>query len=305
MDRTGELTTGAIVAALLGGQRLCIADVGAADGLAKRWRPIAGALRVVAFEPDARSDANADAKLGVEVVVVKRAAAAGEGDAPLYLTRKPRCSSLLPPNRAVVDRFPDADRYDVVGSQTVACTTVDAALARAGAAMDFIKIDTQGAELDVLRGAERSLGTCLGIEVEVEFQPLYQGAAVFRDVDGWIAARGFELFDLRRTFFPRAGAPAEPAQAKGQIVFGDALYFRDWRTLTDGHAACRLAVLLLAYGFADAVAELVGQCPLLDAAARVTLRRLSGALRPVPGVTADRKDRFVGAGLQFGDTVPD
>lgn len=296
--------TTALVTSLLGGQRICIVDVGAADGLAKRWRPIAPALRVFAFEPDARSDASGDSRLGAEVVVVDRAATAVECEAELYLTRKPRCSSLLPPNRDVVDRFPAADRYDVVGRHPVACTTVDAALVRAGATMDFIKIDTQGAELDVLRGAEQSLDTCLGIEVEVEFQPLYRGAAVFREIDEWVAARGFELFDLRRTFFPRADAPADAPQSKGQIVFGDALYFRDWRTLPDRHAVITLAILLLAYGFADVVTEVAKRCALLHDGDRTGLQRLCGSLQPIAGVVPDRKDRFVGAGLQFGDTVP-
>jgi FkbM family methyltransferase len=287
-----------LLSQLLGGELISIADVGAADGLAKRWRPIAPVLRIMAFEPDSRSEAGGDAGLGAQSIVVPHAAGASAGKAELFLTRKPRCSSLLPPNPAVVGRYPDAGRYDVVGKTMVSCTTVDAALASAGVAMDFIKIDTQGTELDVLRGAEGSLQTCLGIEVEVEFQPLYTGAAPFRDVDAWASGHGFELFDLRRTFFTRADAPAGVPQDKGQLVFGDALYFRDWRTVGDRVRVLKLAALMLTYGFADVVTEIARQCPLLSAADHDALRNLCAALRPI-AAPADRKDRFVGTGLQL------
>jgi FkbM family methyltransferase len=289
-----------VLCRLLGEERICIADVGAADGLAKRWRPIAPALRVVAFEPDGRSDATAaDVALGASVTFVQRAAAAHPGIGQLHLTRKPRCSSLYPPNRAVVDRYPEAQRYDVVQTAAVECTTVDAAFAGIGGVLDFIKIDTQGTELDVLRGAEASLAGCLGIEVEVEFQPLYLGAALFRDVDLYLSALGFEIFDLRRTFFTRAGASANVAQDKGQLVFGDALYFRPWQTVVRRESVVKLAALMLTYGFADVVAELARACPLVTAEDRQALEIIAAALRPIAGTAADRKDRFVGAGLQL------
>jgi hypothetical protein len=43
-----------LLSQLLGGELISIADVGAADGLAKRWRPIAPVLRIMAFEPARR-----------------------------------------------------------------------------------------------------------------------------------------------------------------------------------------------------------------------------------------------------------
>ena len=282
---------------ILTGNNICVADVGAADGLAKRWRPVAPILQIVAFEPDARSDVAADTKLGAKVTVISKAAAASEGEAKIYLTRKPRCSSLYEPNREVISRYPDPERYDVVREGTVSCTTVDAAFKQVALSMDFIKIDTQGTELDVLRGAAESLKNCLGAEIEVEFQKLYNGACTFRDIDGYVSDYGLELFDIRRTFFTRL--TAQETQQKGQIVFGDALYFRNWRSLDDPIRVIKLAVLLLVYGFGDVVADIIQSCPLLTPVERSKLKSLCGNLRPVPGVEADRKDYFVGSGLQL------
>ena len=285
---------------ILADERICIADVGAADGLARRWRPIARALHIVAFEPDARSNSAYDAPSDAKVTIVDRAAGAHEGDARLYLTRKARCSSLYVPNGDVVKRYPHPERFDVLETSLVGCTTVDAALAQLDVHMDFIKIDTQGSELDVLQGAERSLATCLGIEVEVEFQQLYTGSAVFRDIDRYISQRGFEIFDLRRTFFTRDVSEGQVTQRKGQLVFGDALYFPNWESLGARTQVIKLAALMLTYGFADVVLEIARRCPLLSSSDREALELTCMRLQPAADIDVDRKDRFVGAGLQLG-----
>ena len=283
---------------LLAGERICIVDVGAADGLAKRWGSIAGCLHVVAFEPDSRSDATHDSAIGAEVTVVPQAASSEKGVGTIYLTRKPRCSSLYEPNMDIVNRYPDSERYDVLQTSQVDCTTIDIVMQEMSIDMDFLKIDTQGAELDCLRGAQESLHNCLGIEVEVEFQQLYTGASVFRDIDAYIARYEFELFDLRRTFFPRLVLEGID-QVKGQIIFGDALYFRHWPSLGKSDQLLKLATLMLTYGYADVVLEIIKNSQVLGHRDRQLLLELTQHLTPVSAGGADRKDRFMGSGLQL------
>ncbi len=43
----------------------------------------------------------------------------------------------------------------------------------------FLKIDTQGFELDVLRGARRSLPSLIGIQAELSVRPLYESSVAF------------------------------------------------------------------------------------------------------------------------------
>ncbi len=282
----------------LGAHQLRLVDVGAADGLSKRWRPIARALDVIAFEPDARSDAQTSAD-GARTTVVPKAAAETERESKLWLTRKPRCSSLLHPNADVIDRFPDAERYGVVDEAMVACTSVDAALKslHGSTHFDFIKIDTQGTELDVLRGASEGLRTCLGIETEVEFLPLYEGAAPFRDIDAFVSEHGLELYDLRRTYFRRKDATSA-IQKRGQLVFGDALYFRDWRSGgLNRTALLKLATLLITYGYADEAAELAASA--LDKQDAAIVQNACAAL--IVAADLERKDSFIGTGLKLPD----
>ncbi len=64
--------------------------------------------------------------------------------------------------------------------------------------IDFIKIDVQGAALDVLQGGIHCLKeNTLGIEVEVEFSPIYDKQALFSDVDSFIRGNlGLQLQDI-------------------------------------------------------------------------------------------------------------
>jgi FkbM family methyltransferase len=41
--------------------------------------------------------------------------------------------------------------------------------------VSFIKLDTEGSELDILRGAKKMLGTVQVLRVEVKFNPIYRG----------------------------------------------------------------------------------------------------------------------------------
>lgn len=70
---------------------------------------------------------------------------------------------------------------------------MDAALAETlgERTVDAIKLDTQGSELDILRGASRALSSCTLIEIEVEFNPIYEGQNLFCDVDRFLRDRGF------------------------------------------------------------------------------------------------------------------
>src|SRR5689334_4729371 len=76
----------------------------------------------------------------------------------LYLTREPACSSLYKPDPVVTKSMPEVHCASEIGSTTISLSTLDEwALANDIPQIDFIKLDTQGAELDVLRGGEQSL----------------------------------------------------------------------------------------------------------------------------------------------------
>jgi FkbM family methyltransferase len=60
----------------------------------------------------------------------------------------------------------------------------------------FIKLDVEGAELDVLRGADDTLKDTCGLLIESPVRAA--GGPQFLDIYGFLAARGFSLFDIVR-----------------------------------------------------------------------------------------------------------
>lgn len=64
---------------------------------------------------------------------------------------------------------------------------------RGAAQRIWLKIDTQGFELEVLKGAKESLRDVLAIQLEFSLQPLYDGAPSFNDLWSLLQGEGFRL----------------------------------------------------------------------------------------------------------------
>jgi len=82
-------------------------------------------------------------------------------------------------------------------------TTLDAVTGGSDfARADFLKLDVQGYELEVLKGAERVLGRVEVVMMEVNLIAVYEGAPLAHEVVAYMAARGFRVYDVC-TFFRR------------------------------------------------------------------------------------------------------
>jgi hypothetical protein len=177
--------------------------------------------------------------------------------------------------------------------------------------VDFLKIDTQGSELQVLRGGAETLRSqVVALEVEVEFASLYDGQPLFRDVDAFVASCGFSLFKLRRQEWVRRNYAAHPSLSAGQLVFADALYLRDpladpqaW-TPMDAHQLEALIVLATLFDLHDFALEVLATPRLAGRlkapeSMRVWVERRSHRLRSLPQrLRAARAWYAVGPGLR-------
>jgi len=92
---------------------------------------------------------------------------------------------------------------------------------------DFLCLDTQGTEYDILRGAEKIVRhTALAIRTEVEFEPLYKGQRLFGDISKWLQERGFYFVSfLSLQEFSPVRMPIG-LRAKGFNVASDALFLK-------------------------------------------------------------------------------
>ena len=59
--------------------------------------------------------------------------------------------------------------------------------------IDFLKIDTQGSEYEILEGAINTLPNIRHIKCEAEFTEWYKGQRLAKDVISFLKSKGFEL----------------------------------------------------------------------------------------------------------------
>lgn len=163
------------------------------------------------------------------------AAARETANAEFHRTANPNCSSFFQPNQEFLSQFTTdvVDFFKVKDTITMRTVSLDEYLPENGVAdIDFIELDTQGAELSILQGCEGFLlSGIMGARVEVEFAKIYHGQPLFGDVDAYLRKFGFQLFDLDRYHLKRASSPASII-SREQVVWGQAVYLRDFRTFS-------------------------------------------------------------------------
>ncbi len=64
----------------------------------------------------------------------------------------------------------------------------------------FLKIDVQGAEMDVLEGSERSIKSFYGIQIEVSLSSIYDDSPLIEDIIKWVRAKGFKPVFIKPGF---------------------------------------------------------------------------------------------------------
>jgi FkbM family methyltransferase len=61
---------------------------------------------------------------------------------------------------------------------------------------DFIKLDTQGYEIEILMGGSKALASAEVILMEVSFLEIYKGAPLFSEVIEQMSGWGFQVYDI-------------------------------------------------------------------------------------------------------------
>jgi FkbM family methyltransferase len=92
---------------------------------------------------------------------------------------------------------------DYIGVEAVKLARLDSLRhsLRLNDARMFIKVDVQGYELEVLRGAELALRDTIALESELSFVELYEGQPLFADVVLWLREAGFVLSGIEAVHF--------------------------------------------------------------------------------------------------------
>jgi len=209
--------------------------------------------------------------------------------ATFHVTRYPGCSSLLKPNPDLIDKFMTIGCADPGGNfhvqRTEAVETVRLDDLGPDISVDYLKIDVQGYELEIMRHGTTKLSHAVVIETEVEFVPIYWEQPLLGDIQCFLRDHGFvlhKLIDIAGRPF-RPFSPPNPFLPVSQVLWADAIFVRDFTRLdkyTDDGLLKAVAVLDLVYGSYDLAALLLGE---FDRRSQSRLReRYLDALRKRP-----------------------
>lgn len=192
------------LAKLLAGHNIdLVFDIGANQGqYVRHLRSIGYHGRIVCFEPlsDAFTVLSNYAKKDRKITIAPRMAL-GEyvGSATINVAANSESSSLLMVSDAHLKAEP---LVKSIGTETVPLNRLDEVALDYVADADsvFLKIDVQGYELSVLRGAAGILPKIRGIQLELSLEPLYEGEPLYREMIEIVEAAGFELHDINPCF---------------------------------------------------------------------------------------------------------
>lgn len=227
----GYLDTISITIGQVGSRKLNLAD----DYGSQDWQLFAPNLVIYGFDADqdACDAANADLasrNINWKECHIPLALGKQKENRELYVTQHPMCSSLYRPNHEFLSRFSGMMELSGLSfSVEIETTSLDEFCQAEGVTdIDFLQIDVQGADLDVLMGAKQLLSySGLAIQIEVEFSPLYENQPLFADVDKYLRDQDFSLFGLDSSHWNRSVVTYDVSIGKRQILWADAFYLRD------------------------------------------------------------------------------
>jgi FkbM family methyltransferase len=188
----------------------------------------AGLCRVTGFEPQEAALRELLGRKGPNETYLPHAV--GDGQAgTLRVCHASGMTSLFEPDTRVLALFAGFEQHGRVIARLPVQTRRldDIAEVRL---VDFLKIDVQGAELAVFRGARGKLARAVAIQTEVSFITLYENQPAFGEVDVELRAQGFVPHTTAAVkmwpIAPYASA-ADPRRPVNQLLEMDLVYVRD------------------------------------------------------------------------------
>jgi FkbM family methyltransferase len=204
-------------------RKLVALDVGCRWGVEHKLMTADKLFQIYGFDPDTKECLRLSQLYDDDSIsFIPLALAQTTGPRTLFSTKEPACSSLFQPNPALTEHYPALACARQVSTTEIKTTTLDLWAAQNKISIiDYIKLDTQGSELEILKGGLDTLKTVRCLEIEVEFNPIYLGQPVFSDVDNFLRSQGFVLWKLsNQVHYSRQGTPSVPL-GEDQIFYDD------------------------------------------------------------------------------------
>jgi FkbM family methyltransferase len=186
--------------------------------------------RIIAFEVDEKlcNDLNSATPSNIQYYPTALGERTETRD--FFMTAHPMCASLYKSDDKYIDLYNGLEVSRFKENMTLDTVSIkDFAAENKIENIDFIKIDIQGAELDVFKGGSELVSKALMIVSEVEFIPLYKNQPLFGDVSACLSEMGL----MFHKFLGVAGRTLKPfvinndPNTISQQMWSDALFIRN------------------------------------------------------------------------------
>ncbi len=194
--------------------KINLIDVGCSDYMVEPWKNYYDNIKfILGFDVSGTKEYKKELILKrIKHKIVNKVVFNKEESKKLYCCYKSQNSSLFLPNMKIIKKYlcreknPDTDRlkkrmrhFEVKKIKKVKCVCLDSIIEKLNFDFDFIKIDTQGSELQVLKSLGKYIDTqIIGVFTELFFKELYHGMSIFTDVDNFFKSHNFykaKMFD--------------------------------------------------------------------------------------------------------------
>jgi FkbM family methyltransferase len=178
-----------------------VLDAGGRYGIHPSWKPFTGELEYYLFEPDPVEAKRLAAKYSHrsdEVKVIQRAVTKKNGNLTINFFKNRAMSSAAIRN-PVSSLFKDerASEVEIVERIEVEAVSIDYFCKTNGLSLDFLKLDTEGNEFQILQGAKKQLKeNILGVRCEVAFDYIFEGMPLFSAIHDFMLSQDYYLLNL-------------------------------------------------------------------------------------------------------------
>ncbi len=212
---------------ILKGKKLSILDIGARGGPESEFAPYLDQCEFILVEPDPKEAQELREK---NYHVIPSLLGEKVGTRILNIGQRGGTSSYYEPTGEFLELYTsgNSDRFNIVEKIELPMTTLEKVLDDEELKVDYIKLDTQGSELDILSGLNKNLP--LFIKTEISFVPIYKDGALFFELGKFLYNKGYLMF--HQTYYARS-APDKHLSSKRYEetvlpMHGDAWFCPDW-----------------------------------------------------------------------------
>ncbi len=201
-----------------------VADVGSSGGSPDELNEIFNQCNFMCFDPDSRSFTPKEKNISISPFGLF----SSNTKKILYLTKWQEASSVYPPNKKFLDNFLSSDDHITIKKEEIHLKTLDEVALKKK--FDFLKVDAEGADLEVIKGGKDSLSECLAIKIEIQFKERNIGSPLFGQINSYLNSH-YYLSSIKPFLWLKT--KDHYLNSHPELVCGDAIFLRSYESFLE------------------------------------------------------------------------